>query len=42
MIGSVETTMGAIMGSKAQTFTEKLSHKDKKNLGTIIVRAEAV
>jgi hypothetical protein len=42
LIGSAETSMGNIMGAKAQTFTEKLANKDKKNLGTIIVRAEAV
>jgi hypothetical protein len=45
LIGSHETTMAIIMGSKAQTISQQLDLKgDKKKgkLGTVIVRAEAV
>ena len=40
-IGSVETTIGKVMGSKQQTFTDTLYHNGKSG-GTIIVKAEAV
>jgi hypothetical protein len=45
LIGTHETSMGTVMGSKAQTLTAQLDIKgDKKSgkLGTLIVRAEAV
>jgi len=45
LIGSHETTMAIIMGSKAQTISQQLDLKgDKKKgkLGNVIVRAEAV
>ena len=41
-IGEVETSMGAVMGAKAQTFSAQLNHKGNANRGTVIVRAEAV
>jgi len=41
MIGSIETTMGAIMGAKGSALIAELKHKGKKT-GTIIVRAESV
>ena len=41
-IGEVETSMGAVMGAKAQTFSAPLTHKGSANRGTIVVRAEAV
>lgn len=41
-VGDVETSMGALMGAKAQTLSAELQYKGKKNRGTIIVRAEAV
>lgn len=43
MIGTAESTMGSIMGSKAQTWTCDLEGKGKPgSLGKIIVRAEAL
>lgn len=42
-IGEVETSMGALMGAKAQTYSAALSYQgNTKNRGTIIVRAQAV
>ena len=42
-IGSVETTMGAVMGARGQVFQSELTHgNDSKNRGQIIVRAEGV
>jgi hypothetical protein len=40
-IGYCETTIGKIMGSKAQTFKAQLEH-DGKKCGEIIIRAEAI
>jgi hypothetical protein len=43
LIGETETTMGAIMGSKAQTFTGDIVKSGKKDKqGTLIVSAEAL
>lgn len=41
-IGSLETTVGALMGAKAQTFKGTLSHNGKSNTGQLIVLTEAV
>ena len=42
-IGSTETSMAKIMGSKAQTYTAELEHQGvKTKRGTIIVRAESL
>ena len=41
-IGEIETTMGALMGAKAQTFSAPLVYKGNANRGTIIIRAEAI
>jgi len=41
LIGSVETTVGAVMGARKQTWTEDLKLKDKKT-GQIIVKGEKV
>jgi hypothetical protein len=41
-IGSIETTIGDIMGSMAQTWTGTLAHKGKANRGMCIVRAECL
>jgi hypothetical protein len=42
-IGTIETTLGNIMGSKAQTFTADLVGNGKPgSLGSIIVRAESL
>lgn len=41
-IGEVETSMAALMGAKAQTFSAPLVYKGNANRGTVIVRAEAV
>lgn len=41
MIGTIETTMAAIMGAKGSVLIAELKHKGKKT-GTIIVRAESV
>ena len=41
-IGEIETTMGALMGAKAQTYSAPLTHRGATNRGTLIVRAEAV
>jgi len=41
MIGTLETTMGNIMGSKASTLIAELTHNNKKT-GTIIIRGESV
>jgi len=41
-IGVVETTLGAIMGKRAQTFESELLHQQQKNRGTIIIRAESL
>jgi len=40
-IGHVETTIGKIMGSKAQTFQAEIMNDNKKS-GQLIVRAEAI
>ena len=43
LIGSIETTMGAIMGAKHQVLQSNLSFgNDNKKRGSIIIRAEAV
>jgi hypothetical protein len=43
LIGAVETTMGALMGSKAQTFTGELEKNGKKGkLGKIIISCEGL
>ena len=43
MIGSLETTMGTIMGAKQQTFNGNLMiPSDKKSRGLLIIRAEAI
>lgn len=39
-IGEIETTMGALMGAKKQTFEDDLAFKGKK-AGRLIVRTEA-
>lgn len=39
-IGELETTMGALMGAKKQTFESDLMFKNKK-AGQLIVRTEA-
>jgi hypothetical protein len=42
-IGHVETTMGSIMGARAQTWTGALEYKGStKNRGKIIVSAESI
>lgn len=41
-IGVVETTLAGIMGKRAQTFEAELLHKNQKNRGNIIVRAESI
>jgi hypothetical protein len=41
-IGTIETTIGEIMGSMAQTWSRPLTHNNQKNRGTIIVRAECL
>ena len=41
-IGSIEVTMGQLMGARAQTFKGNLSHQGKANCGEIIVRTEAI
>jgi len=40
-IGEVVTTLGKIMGSKAQTFQNTIMHQGRKS-GELIVRAEGV
>lgn len=43
VIGTLETTMGKIMGSRGQTFESALSHNGSTaNRGTLIVRAETI
>ena len=43
LIGEIETTMGEIMGSKAQVFTRELkAPKKKEKRGKIIIRAESI
>ena len=42
LIGSIETTMGAVMGAKKQMFESPLQANGSSNRGKIIVRAEAV
>ena len=41
-IGSVETTMGKLMGAKKQMFTSNLSHEGRSDRGQLIVRTQAV
>ena len=41
-VGSVETTVGIIMGSKAQTFNTEILDKKRAVVGMIIVRADSV
>jgi len=41
-IGSIQTTVGKIMGSKGQSFEGALTHEGKGNRGNIIVRAETL
>lgn len=41
-IGEIQTSMGALMGAKAQTYTQPLEYQGAKNRGSIIVRAQAV
>jgi hypothetical protein len=43
LIGSVETTLGTIMGSKNQTFMADLSHPQKNgSQGKLIVKGDSV
>lgn len=43
LIGSVETTLGAVMGSKNQTFIRDLAHPSKSgSQGKIIVKGDSV
>jgi len=42
VIGEIETSMGKIMGAKAQMFTGDLVHNGAGNRGQIIVRSEAI
>jgi len=41
-IGELSTTMGKIMGARAQMFTADLVHNGASNRGQIIVRSEAI
>ena len=43
LIGTIETTLGTIMGSKQQTFSGELKiPSEKKSRGMVIVRAEGL
>lgn len=42
MIGSYETTLGKIMGSRGQTLTANLLHNGQGNRGEIIVRGDTL
>ena len=42
LIGSIETTMGAVMGAKKQMYEQNLIANGSASRGKIIVRAEAV
>ena len=41
-IGEAQTSVGALMGAKAQTWSGSLEWQGNKKRGTIIVRSEAV
>lgn len=43
VIGELETTVGALLGSKNQVFMDRLQHKGvEKRIGVLIVRVESV
>jgi len=41
-LGSVETSVGHIMCSKAQTFSSKLKDEKNEESGTLLVRADSI
>lgn len=41
-VGSVETSVGVIMGTKAQTFSGDLVGRKNKKTGTLLVRADSI